>query len=228
MPSRFPAGLEERVDEGKLRNEETRIPRRRPRRHTSLSSHLSSPRAMPTAPTVRGAAAPAGVAPLAPEPQDRHGHGVGQEPRQEQRRGQLPSPRAAPGSLSHPQNPLSFHPWALAIRFTKSGGQKDGTSSLSSLLWGWWRWKEIPVLSDAPPGRGDEPWSRAFAPQDPPSSPPASRPPQHHPQRLRGSAPAGSSLGCKVTQQPLLRPQGTGHLSSPARLQLTLRTFLSF
>lgn len=81
--------------------------------------------------------------------------------RQEQQHPSLCSPHAAPESLLHPQNQLSFHPWALAVRFTKSGGQRDGATSLLS---GWRRWKEVPVLRDAPLGRGDEPWSRAEVP----------------------------------------------------------------
>lgn len=152
-PSCFPSGLEEHADEGKLRNEKTQIPRRRLHHH----SCLSSPRAVPTAPTVRGVATPGGSAHrrVMLLPQDWHGHGEGQEAWQEQRHPSLCSPHAAP------KNQLSFYPWALPIRFTKSGGQRDGATSLLS---GWQRLKKIPVLWDALLGWGDEPWSRAEVP----------------------------------------------------------------
>lgn len=77
-----------------------------------------------------------------------HGHSTGQEARQEQRH---PGSAASccPDSLAQPNTPLSFQPWALPRYFTKSGGQRDGAMSLLS---GWGRWKEMPVLPDAPLG----------------------------------------------------------------------------
>lgn len=148
------------MDKGKLKNEKTRLPRRHSHRHTCLSSHLGSPRAVPAAPTVLGCCysrwlfSPQSAAATARPAQPRQAW-------QEQRHPSLCSLHAAPERLLHPQNQLSFHPWALAIHFTKSGGQKDRAESL---LLGWRRWKEIAVLRDAPLGRGDEPRSRAEVP----------------------------------------------------------------
>lgn len=146
---------------------------------------------MPTAPAVWGVATPGGSSRLRvpPLPQDRHGHGVGRASWQEQRHPSLCSPPAALESLLHPQNQLSFHPWALATRFTKSGGQGDGTTSLLS---GWRRWKEIPMSSDAPLGWRDKPWSRAEVPlsrRTLPSSPGS---------RAAATAPGGISCLCSL------------------------------
>lgn len=121
-----------RGDKGKLKNEKTRLPRRHSHRHTCLSSHLGSPRAVPTAPTVLGCcysrwpSSPQSAAATARPAQPRQAW-------QEQQHPSLCSPHAAPERLLHPQNQLSFHPWALAIHFTKSGGQKDRAESVIRL-----------------------------------------------------------------------------------------------